>query len=249
MIVSHKNKFIFLKTRKTASGACELVLGRLCGPEDIIRPTGDKESSTAEGLKEINNRRKIPSCKRFLGGIYIDVKKNKFPSFNKAYKRSFRLITSVHAEANAIRKELDKETWNSYYKFCFERNPFDRLVSFYHWRTKRMNPKPPFKDFALAVIRNNKRDIKKYKAEKFSNRPFYEINGKFAVDKVCKFEDLRGELQEVSDHLGLDWDGWLPHTKGNFRPKKDYREYYDKDLRRQCEEAFAYEMEMFGYEF
>ncbi len=249
MIVSHKHKFIFLKTRKTASGACELVLAKVCGPDDLIKPDGDPVSSGFEFANERNNQRTFPSLRGFAGGVAQGFKKRDVSKLKVAFSESMRKVRSTHIYADRARAILGGEIWDTYYKFCFERNPFDRLVSFYHWRTKRMNPKPPFKDFALAVIRNNKRDIKKYKAEKFSNRPFYEINGKFAVDKVCKFEDLRGELQEVSDHLGLDWDGWLPHTKGNFRPKKDYREYYDKDLRRQCEEAFAYEMEMFGYEF
>jgi hypothetical protein len=38
MIVSHRHKFIFLKTKKTAGTSIELALSELAGPEDIVTP-------------------------------------------------------------------------------------------------------------------------------------------------------------------------------------------------------------------
>ena len=38
VIVSHKHKFIFIKTRKTAGTSIELFLSRFCGEKDIITP-------------------------------------------------------------------------------------------------------------------------------------------------------------------------------------------------------------------
>ena len=38
MIVSHKHKFIFIKTKKTAGTAIEAALSELCGPQDVITP-------------------------------------------------------------------------------------------------------------------------------------------------------------------------------------------------------------------
>ena len=36
MIISHKHKFIFLKSEKTAGTSLEVSLASVCGPEDII---------------------------------------------------------------------------------------------------------------------------------------------------------------------------------------------------------------------
>ena len=36
MIVSHKHKFIFFKTRKTAGSSIQVALANHCGPDDII---------------------------------------------------------------------------------------------------------------------------------------------------------------------------------------------------------------------
>jgi hypothetical protein len=38
MIVSHRHKFVFIKTRKTAGTSIEVFLSQFCGPEDIITP-------------------------------------------------------------------------------------------------------------------------------------------------------------------------------------------------------------------
>lgn len=38
MIISHKYRYIFLKTNKTAGTSVEIALSRFCGPDDIITP-------------------------------------------------------------------------------------------------------------------------------------------------------------------------------------------------------------------
>lgn len=38
MIVSHKHKFIFIKTAKSAGTSIEIALSKFCGSEDIITP-------------------------------------------------------------------------------------------------------------------------------------------------------------------------------------------------------------------
>jgi hypothetical protein len=56
MIISHKHKFIFLKTRKTASTSTEFALNEICGPDDVVTPVGviDETKRTGRGRGTIN---------------------------------------------------------------------------------------------------------------------------------------------------------------------------------------------------
>jgi hypothetical protein len=38
MIISHRHRFIFIKTRKTAGTSIEVYLSRFCGEEDVVTP-------------------------------------------------------------------------------------------------------------------------------------------------------------------------------------------------------------------
>ena len=250
-IVSHRYRFIFLKTRKTASGTCELVLGRHCGPEDLLLPTKD---GTDLGVTERNNSKPLhrlssADLRKVKRRCKQNLRNGRGLKFSRELKRARRLIPSQHSTAVQVKRVVGEELWQSYFTFCFERNPFDRLVSFYHWRIRPLPEKPDFDRFARIVIEGDHSEQKKWNAHSFSNRHHYMIDEKLAVDRVCRFEDLEGELRTVSEELHLPWDGWLPHTKGNIRPQRAYREYYTPQLRSACEAAFAVELELLWYDY
>jgi hypothetical protein len=106
MIVSHKYKFIFIKTVKTAGTSIEVDLKKVLGETDIATPI----YPAVEGHKAQNH-----------------VVKNKF--FGSTEYRN-------HMTAREVRKVVGNPIWDDYFKFCVEREPVSKVISHYSMLVK-----------------------------------------------------------------------------------------------------------------
>ncbi len=57
MIVSHKHRFIFLKTNKTAGTSVEIALSKFCGPDDVIPPLIPEDEAKRAELGRLSEER------------------------------------------------------------------------------------------------------------------------------------------------------------------------------------------------
>ena len=129
MIISHRYKYIFLKTSKTAGTSIEIALSKHCGPEDIITSINEQDEIIRAGFG------------------YRGPQNNLVPIREWRFRDVFRFIRNRprrekyvhHIRAKEIRKLIGEKIWNSYYKFCFERNPWERFISYYY----NMHPEVP----------------------------------------------------------------------------------------------------------
>jgi len=229
MIISHKHKFVFLKTEKTAGTTLEILLSTICGKNDIITPVSgeDEDLRQQQGGLSARNYYMPYSCytKRDWYNLLCLRKKKKF--YN-------------HITAREVKSCIGDEIWNSYFKFCFERNPWDKAISQYFYRKgdERYNR---IYDY-----------IQSGELSKIKGYDMYSINGLVAVDKIYKMEKLEDALKDISVQLNLEKQLKLPEfkAKGNYRKeKKSYKELLSLKEKELIEIMFAREIRLLNYTF
>jgi hypothetical protein len=233
MIISHEHKFIFLKTKKTAGTAIEAALSELCGPLDVITPYREESEADRKGLPPQNYRIEHPL-------------KPKRPLWRKLLGRPERYYhPSVgyyeHMPAWRVRDYVGDQVWWSYFKFAFDRNPWDRQVSWYLYKTKSKRVRPSFERF----MQDRRRAF-------VTNYAQYTIDGALAVDFVGRYERLEEDLNAALVKAGVAGCGLkVPHT--NVTPNKDeargYRSYYSRDTRALVADWYQPEIALLGYGF
>ncbi len=232
MIVSHRHKFIFMKTLKTASSSIEIALSDVLGPEDIITPTRhDLAGQRAAGWEARNYRIDHPAVPKrpLLKRLLRRPERHYHPSVG-FYE---------HMPAWRARLYLGEEIWNSYYKFSFERNPWDRQVSLYFYKTRNKKKRPSFEEF----MKNKKRVY-------IWNSDIYMIDGKVSLDFVGRYENLASDFSHVLATIGLDDSITLPQANSSAKPKdRSYREFYTDKTRQLVADWYAPEIAYFGYKF
>ncbi len=229
MIISHKHKFIFIKTEKTAGTSMEIALSSICGPDDIITPISadDEEYRKSLGFRTKQN-------------FKIPIKKYSAIDFLRALRHRRRLEFYNHMSAIKIKDHIENDQWNEYFKFTLERNPFDKLISLYYWRGGK-EKYPTILDFINSGL-----------AAKIRGFELYTENSEVIVDKIYKFEELDFALSDFSEKIGLDEVLQLPErkAKGNVRKNKSsYREILSSVERGWVEKTFARELTLFDYQF
>jgi len=230
MIVSHAHRFIFLKTKKTAGTSIELALSELCGPDDVISPLADVDEAQREGKRGAQNWR--------LHGWWGSPRPLRERRWFKFTAEDYGFYNHMPA-AEAKTLLDDEKVWRSYFKFAFDRNPWDRQVSWYHHRYRRSDNPPSFAKF-----------MKSDRRARIDNYDIYSIGGELAVDFVGHFESLEQDLKHALDQVGLKLEKPLPRAKATFRRSSaPYREYYDRDTRAMVGDWYAREIELLDYAF
>lgn len=232
MIVSHEHKFIFLKTIKTAGTSVEAALTQICGPDDVITPYRAASEEDRQGRGPQNYRLEHPLVPQI-------------PLWRRVLRRPQRYWhPSVgfyeHMPAWRVRAYVGEEVWRSYFKFAFDRNPWDRQISWYFYKTKTKRHRPSFERFMTSRRRAY-----------VWNFEIYGDGAKLAVDYVGRYEHLNEDLNAALQQIGVDERIAIPHT--NRTPTRDhsldYRSFYSPRTRGLVAEWYAREIDALGYEF
>jgi hypothetical protein len=212
-----------LKTRKTAGTSIEVLLERFAGADAVVTPIWPEvEGHEPRNYMVVDNplrARVLQTRQRQLAG---DAREH--PAYFN------------HMGARQIRKRLGRRRWNSYYKFCFERNPWDKVVSAYYWRVGNGHDDGGFRNFVMS-------------GDFPSDFDKYSLDGKtVGVDFVGQYARLEDDMRTVLAHLGMPTEVSLTREKGSYRPAQTASDaLYDNSMSDRVATAFAREIAAFGY--
>ena len=150
-----------------------------------------------------------------------------------------------HVSVTQLQPHLPRETWESYFKFGFVRNPFDRFVSTCSFLNRK---NPNFNNNATAQMKNA------LTFERFRQRILVQPqaslltgdDGEIALDYVGRYEDLQKSFDAVTERLDLppkDLD------KINTSEHASYTKYYDDELKEEVGKFYASDLRVFDYDF
>lgn len=145
-----------------------------------------------------------------------------------------------HMPAFEVRRRVGEDMWHSYFKFCVERNPWDKVLSFYWMERFRSGRQLDFDSFLT-------RDQIGF------NWPLYTDDHEQhpIVDRVLRYERLGDELAQIFNQLGMPWNGSLEY-KAKSEYRQDRRHYWDVLTPLQADyiaRRFVKEIDWHGYQF
>jgi len=144
-----------------------------------------------------------------------------------------------------IPDDISKERWNTYYKFAFVRNPWDRIVSEFTWLAQRR------KTHELLNFNNFIEYLEKCNAAKNMSLhtqtqwSFVSVNNQLVLNDIFRFEKIYEGIDSINKRLNIN----LNLKKFNATTHKPYREYYNAQTKKIIGKIYKKDIEMFGYEF
>ncbi|HHH44031.1 MAG TPA: sulfotransferase family protein [Gammaproteobacteria bacterium] len=167
-------------------------------------------------------------------------------------------------------KYMTREQFDSYFRFAFVRNPWDRVVSFYKYlgETSTMGFKQYLVERFQSEVWNSLHWFVKPQASFL-----YDDDDRLLVNYVGRFENLQTDFNQVCKRIGIAQTD-LPcvnkskkitakpvpgiskvkrilgkHGKTKKEAPVRYQDYYDEESRELVAKLYSRDIELFGYRF
>ena len=154
-----------------------------------------------------------------------------------------------HRTAEEIRDiYVNESVFKGYYKFGFVRNPWDRLVSEFHYLTENKVINFPFDLFASREFLS-RTDLPHFVVDHIRPQADYvfDSSGTNLLDFVGYFERMEEDWEKVTQALKIT--NTLQHLNKKKSDRKPYQELYTEKMRNDVAEHYARDIEAFNYHF
>jgi hypothetical protein len=226
VLISHPNKFLFIKTKKSASTSIEESLEYyLIGP-----PSAGFGEETPE---------------RISYDSYVSAR-------GLARKTNFM---ASHISARELISLCGAQRFASYRKATCVRNPWDQVVSFFWWRIKRYPYWQSVASSAPMTIVKLWFTIWYFSSKsKLKNLSFTQqlsLDGELPALFIIHYETVEADIRELLRIFGQSPEEiYLPRRKSNIRSRSEpFQEYYFKFVMKSISRSRRRDLENFSYQW
>ena len=178
--------------------------------------------------------------------IFIHITKTGGTSIIKMLDKYWDDLYEQHETALECQKRIGNNLFNQCFKFAFVRNPWDKMVSTYHWRKQHKYGIHDstlhglsFNDWVLntAILDETKQGT--------TSQLFWiqDKNATILVDFIGKFENYDRDWNNIKSILQV----LCQYVHLNNSRHMHYKNYYNKKTKKVIEQRFQEDIEFFKY--
>lgn len=150
---------------------------------------------------------------------------------------------------------MDNEKWKNYKKFTFIRNPYDKIVSAFHFinKIKLKSNKKEYK--TLLSLLKNKENCSNYEyshAFMLQYQDLLDENNNLNIDYLGDFNNLNNDFVSILQKIGIQKilhskliENNIKHNASN--SLKNYIDYYNEETLQLVNEYFKIDFEKFNF--
>lgn len=170
----------------------------------------------------------------------------------------FGQLTGHHRPISGYQLILSRQEFETFFKFTFVRNPWDRLASAFHflkggglheadarWAAEHLAPYPDFEAFVTGwVTRRNVHSWVHFKPQ----YTYLCLPGQrtLRVNFIGFYENLAHDYEALRQHLGT---GAPLKAENVTRVQRDYRDLYTYEMQKIVADVYREDIERLGYTF
>lgn len=169
--------------------------------------------------------------------IFVHIPKTGGTSIERVFGHQQDIPSHIkHLAGHEIESLLGKDTCRSYFKFTFVRNPWERMVSWWHYFMQLTSNE--LKIYTLDDMLREAETHHFFQPHEFWLRDF-------TFDFIGRYERLQQDFSEISRQLNLKTElPWINQTYHGH-----YSRYYTEENRLRIQQKEATVINQFGYEF
>ena len=184
----------------------------------------------------------------------LDNDKKKY-YYSEELKR--RKISSIHGKARDYLEFIEQDLWSKSLKFASVRNPWDLMVSSYHWWLQNGNKFDRLKNMYLDISKMNFEEYLKssYGANMINECVgniedwFLDKDKNLILDGLVRLEHFENDFLKLIQKSNKKIYNFSDLPKENVTKRKEYQFYYNNHTSLLIEERFKFLIDYCGYKY